>query len=351
MAKRLFVTFYCFFMHTSVGNLAGGFINNNLAAHMDIVINVHLTTSILFCIAVLLIKRFNHINNSNAHLHGFWILSLLVIIAILIYLLDHVNRPMYMINYSHVHYRHIFTLATLGISVIIPYLYSSIASAFEERLKSALSTQEREYYFAQCQLMQESVEQVKAIRHDMKIHLATLKGYSAKIKADEISGYISGLLDDIGESEVFSDTGNIAFDSVINFKLKNAKEENIKLDIRLLIPPVINIEIADIVTIIGNLLDNALDAVAKVREKIIKLDIEFTRECVFIKVDNTFDGVVNYTGEADGEGTHIATRKYSHGHDHGYGLKSIRRSIAKYNGLIDINHDENVFSVAIILYV
>ncbi|MCL2621356.1 MAG: hypothetical protein FWD97_10530 [Defluviitaleaceae bacterium] len=63
------------------------------------------------------------------------------------------------------------------------------------------------------------------------------------------------MIGNIDEGEVYSSTGNIAFDSIINFKLKNAAEDNIKLDLSLFIPPSINIEIADIVIVLGNLLD------------------------------------------------------------------------------------------------
>jgi sensor histidine kinase regulating citrate/malate metabolism len=90
------------------------------------------------------------------------------------------------------------------------------------------------------------------------------------------------------------------------------------------------------------LLDNALDAVSKVEDKRIKLDIEYSRESLFIQVENTFDGVVKYDDK------HISTRKI--GGEHGPGLKNIRKSVEKYNGHIDITHDENIFTATVLLY-
>jgi sensor histidine kinase regulating citrate/malate metabolism len=110
----------------------------------------------------------------------------------------------------------------------------------------------------------------------------------------------------------------------------------------LLIPVILNIETADIVTILGNLLDNAVDVVAKTENKMINLDIEYNRGSLFIQINNTFDSVVKYDNE------HIVTLKDSD--EHGYGLKNIKRSVEKYNGYVDISHKENIFSVAIILY-
>ena len=238
---------------------------------------------------------------------------------------------------------------SLGLIILPFYILDVIVAKHEDKLESALHAQEKEYYFTQCQLMQESVENIKSIRHDMKFHLATAREFTVNNKADEATAYLCGLLDDIEKNDIYSNTKNIAFDSIINYKLNNANKEHIKLDIRLLIPPALNIDVADIVTIVGNLLDNALDAVSKVEDKMIKLDIEYSRESLFVKIDNSFDGVVKYEKRADSEDEYIITGKNSG--EHGYGLKNIRKSVEKYDGHIDISHDENIFSVGVLLYV
>jgi len=156
-------------------------------------------------------------------------------------------------------------------------LSNTIKLEREYILNAELQAKEKEYYFAQCQLMQESAAQVRAVQHDMKMHLATARNYNENNKVKEATDYMNRLLGDVGESEAYSDTGNIAFDSIINYKLSSTKNDNIQLDLSVAVPPEINVEVADVVTILGNLLDNALEAVAKVDEKMIKLDIEFVK--------------------------------------------------------------------------
>ncbi len=229
------------------------------------------------------------------------------------------------------------------------YLHDTLSAAYENKLKSALHAQEKEYYFAQCKLMQESVENAKSIRHDIKSQLATLKDYSTKGKPEDIENYLDGLLEDIERNEIYSNTGNIAFDSIINYKLRGAKKDNIKLDLSMFIPPIINVEVSDIVTILGNLLDNALEAVAKVNEKLIKLDIEFGRGGLFIKVENSFNGEIKYLEERTGEEKQLASLKGDD--EHGYGFKNIRQSAEKYNGYMQLTHDDYVFSAVVFLYV
>ena len=74
--------------------------------------------------------------------------------------------------------------------------------------------------------------------------------------------------------------------------------------------------------------------------------MEFNHENLFIRVDNSFDGEVKYDDKKEKT---IVTRK--DGDNHGYGLKNIQKSIEKYNGHLDISHEDNIFSVGILLYV
>ena len=228
-------------------------------------------------------------------------------------------------------------------------LLDTLSAKYEEKLKSDRQSQEKEYYYSQCQLMQESAKQVRAIHHDMKNHLATIKTYVTSNKYEDVRNYLDSLMDSIEKGEAYSDTGNIAFDSIINFKLRNAKNDNIQLDLSVAVPPEINVEVVDIVTIIGNMLDNALDAVAKTNNKFIDLDIEFGKGGLFVKIDNSFNGEVNYITDNVEDGKQIASLKS--GEQHGHGLKNIKQSIEKYDGYLKTSHTENIFSSLVFLYV
>jgi len=347
--KALFVAFYCLFTHTAIRSVAHSIVVINPFAHVNPDTIIHIITSMLLYMTAIWLKRFKYIKKSNTYFRSFWALSLLIVVAMLIYMLDHRGTISTAFVFWNLSYGHIFTLAMLGIAAVIPYLYNSLASAFEERLQNALYTQERKYYFSQFQLMHESVENIKTIRHDMKFHLATIMDFTSNNKVGEATSYLNGLLGDIEQKEVYSNTKNVVFDSIINFKLNDTKQENIKLEIRLLIPPNLNIEVADVVTILGNLLDNAIDAVAKVEDKIIKLDIEYSKKSLFIQIENSFDGEVNYVKGRNGAEKVITTRK--EGSNHGYGIKSIRKALEKYNGYMDIDHNDDMFSVGVLLYV
>lgn len=223
------------------------------------------------------------------------------------------------------------------------FLYDFMAKKYEEKNKMDLQAQEKEYYYAQCQLMQESMEQVRAARHDIVSHLAALQAFTRRRDLKTAQTYLDGLLSDIEKQEIYSDTGNIAFDSIINYKLRNTKADEVSLDIQVWVPPVLPVEVVDVVTILGNLLENAMDAVKKAEQKEMKLEIKYAKGCLFIKVENTFDGHIQYEENA------IVSQKKGEGH--GYGMKNIRQSVEKYNGYIKMSHSENTFSTGVFLYV
>ncbi len=231
------------------------------------------------------------------------------------------------------------------------YVHDQLARLYEERLKLALHAQEREYYYTQCQIMQESVEQVKSVRHDMKFHLATLRSYSNDIKADKISHYVDSLLGKIRTKNIYSDSGNIAFDSILNFKLQPINEDAINVTLYTCIPKDLAMDVADIITIMGNLLDNAVAAVMDCKDKWLNIYIEYSRQTLFIQVKNPFSGVVKYDELPNNESKKVKIKSTKTLGDHGYGLKNVQKAVDKYTGQMEVNHENQVFCVNLLLYV
>ena len=227
---------------------------------------------------------------------------------------------------------------------IAHFFYFVVLDFFKkDREKAKLQQQETEYYLSQLELMQKSVEQVKSVRHDMKSHLTMAKNLSSS--SITTTEYLDSVLTEINKSTIVSETGNMAIDGLVNFKLNDEIKSIVKVEAKILVPQTLNVEMIDIVAILGNLLDNALEALSKVDDKFLRLDIEYNNDTLLIKVENTFDGVVKYCNK----NKNIVSRKV--GSNHGYGLKNIQKSVEKYNGIFDVSHADNIFSVSVLLYI
>jgi sensor histidine kinase YesM len=237
----------------------------------------------------------------------------------------------------------IFVILIFAINLLTFYLHDSLLSAYADKLKFKLYEQEKDYYYNQCELMTELIEETKSFKHDIKNHLSAVNNFIKSNNLEEASDYLTKIIGDVEIDTIYSDTGNIEFDSIINYKLRNAKDNGIELQAKIMLPVNLQIDVVDVVTILGNLLDNAVDATMKSEQKQISLEIYYDKGRLFIKVSNTFNGDIKLK---DNEIVSLSGDP-----EHGYGLKNVKKSVDKYNGLIDINHTSTHFMADAFLYI
>jgi len=301
--------------------------------------------SILPLMVASMLRKIKFIKQHQIPSSSLWVYvsQLIVTFILFVMFLATIHNSEYLPRYF------VFIIVGLGllINILIYTLHYTMTVAHDRKLKSALYAQEKDYYLSQSKLMQESVEKIKAIRHDMKMHLSTVREYAADNMA--VTDYLNRLLGDIGETEPYSNTGNTAIDSIINYKLRDIGESGFKPSVKITLPPNINLEAVDVVTILGNLLDNALDATMKLPDnKMLRLNVRYANDGIIIKIENTFDGNLKYTNGKTEADKQIATLKTEDGH--GYGLKNIRQAVERYNGDMKIEITGDIFAVRVFLY-
>lgn len=232
----------------------------------------------------------------------------------------------------------------LAINILQFILYDNLASAYLKNMETALLENEKVYYQHECEMMKTTQDEMTAFRHDLQNHLAILSQMLEESEDSAIQKYISDLKEKTKSKGIYSNSGNLPIDSIINYKLRNADELGIQATVNVAVPENLNIEIADIVTILGNLLDNAIQAMLKTEEeRTLFFKVIYTKGRLFITARNTFDGEVNY------QNGKIISRKEEA--NHGYGLKNIENTLKKYNGSMRLSHDASLFSVDAMLYV
>ena len=226
----------------------------------------------------------------------------------------------------------------------IMYLYDLISKNYVETLQSKLIEQEKNYYYKQAQLMQQNGDNLKKFRHDINNHLYILNSLISNDNF-EAQKYIEELTGKLNQSSAYSNTGNIVLDSIINYKLTEASKNNIDISFHILLPQNLNISNEDTITILGNILDNAIEAVNKLpTNRYINLTIKYKIGTLFILLENPYDGNIlsqNGVFKTNKEDDTI----------HGIGLQSVQSAISKYNGILKIDYTNNKFHLCIMLYV
>ena len=175
-------------------------------------------------------------------------------------------------------------------------------------------------------------DEARELRHDIKQHLTVIDGYLREGSYGECRGYVSGLLSDSARPEnavIRSD--NKAIDYIINSKF--GKRKDIDLRVTGVIGDISDIEEQDLVSLLGNLIDNAVEAVDRCDRKTIELIffMQNSDRCIICK--NSVSAPVLATNRE------LKTTKQD-GKRHGLGTTIIRKIVEKYNGMIDYYEEE-----------
>lgn len=236
-------------------------------------------------------------------------------------------------------------IIVLMLNFICLYIYNSLSSVYQIKMNEALLKQEKSYYLNQCELMKESTEQLRAFRHDMKNQLFVIKEMCDKNLCGDASVQLGKYAEEIEIKTHYSNSGNMVIDSLVNYKLKNADVDGIEVETEISVPSKIDVEVSDLVTILGNLLENSLTALEAVsKNRSLYLKVVYDRGRVIVSVKNTYSTPIKYIN-----GEIVSTK--TDDEKHGYGLKNIKRTVEKYDGYMEIDHAQNIFSADIILFV
>ena len=226
------------------------------------------------------------------------------------------------------------------------HIYHKVVESYEERIEKAEILQENRMYLKQLEILQQSRQNIRILRHDLKNHLQLISSYLEKGEYEKAADYIESIEELQSVKGEYVKTGNVAVDSILNYKLEVIeKQTGCKPQLQIDIPCESMISEADLNIVLGNLLDNAGEALQKSDEKHLDIRLKYERGILYLSIYNSFDGVVYKSSNSK-----FKTRKRNDV-KHGYGLQSVERVVKKYSGIMRITHDEQMFCVDLYFYV
>lgn len=234
-------------------------------------------------------------------------------------------------------------LFLLTINFIAFYLYDALGRYYVEENEKQLLVQQNEAYSRQFDLIQQSQQSIRMLRHDMKNHVMALSSLIAMGDRQELFEYMKKINANIETETIHVDTGNHNVDSILNYKIEEAIRAGAQVKVEIHIPDKLNIQAFDLNVIIGNLMDNAIEGSREVEDKRITFEMAMDRSMLFIKVQNHFNGHLNKK-----KGEFVSTK----GNEklRGIGLRSVQSAVANYDGTMDVETKNGLFNVTILLY-
>lgn len=184
---------------------------------------------------------------------------------------------------------------------------------------------------------------MRAWKHDYHNHIQTMEALLQLERTDELEKYLNEMKSDLASMEVIIKTGNAKADAILNSKLSLMKSYNISVDVTAIVPSKIPIKGTELSVLIGNILDNAIEACVKIeedKERFIRIYIDIMKGQFYISVTNSMKSKVALIGNSI-----ISTK----GSDHGFGLRSVDRIVKKYNGYINRQCEVGVFATEVLI--
>lgn len=236
-------------------------------------------------------------------------------------------------------------LVLLIINILTFYLLDRFTQMHLNKMKVTMLEEKNEAIRNQLDVYMESNNKISSIRHDFKNHLFVMEKLLENKKYDELQKYMDNLEERVKPKDKFVNTGNLVIDSIINLKCKAISNMLDKdMEINLAIPSDMKVNEMDICIILGNLFDNAIEALQKCTGKReFSFEMKEKSNMLFIKMKNSFNGEVLKDGP-------VFTSTKDNNIMHGFGLTNIKDVVEKTDGKMNINYDDRCFTVEIIMY-
>lgn len=179
-------------------------------------------------------------------------------------------------------------------------------------------------------------------RHDYHNHLQVMKAHLTMGQMTELSHYLDKLEVDLDRVDTFVKSGNIMIDAILNSKLSLAGKAGIEINCNADVTNDITISDIDLCVILGNLLDNAMDACEKIKSenRFIRVYIAIIKKQLYISIQNSAKEELDFN-----ERNYISNKRGNHG----LGMKRVKILTEKYDGFLNLQNEPGIFAAEVTL--
>ncbi|MDR2559862.1 MAG: GHKL domain-containing protein [Oscillospiraceae bacterium] len=241
----------------------------------------------------------------------------------------------------------IIVIAALIMNIVAFVLYDYLENSFAVKTENRILSKQVGYYTEHFKSQIEYAESVSVLKHDLKNHIIALKSLLDGGKCEAAQKHIDSLIEQADAVKTVN-TNNFMIDAIINYKMNYAVTHNICCRTSLKIPQRLMLDSEAACVLLGNLLDNAIEASLKIEEdrRFINIKMTYDKGNLYILVSNAYDG-----GELIFKDEKLQTTKKNK-KEHGIGLNSVAMILKKYNSNLDISidFDKKIFTAESLLY-
>lgn len=231
-----------------------------------------------------------------------------------------------------------YNLHPLFIFVLLGLLYTSIMVIYYTNRIHNQAQEKKEWEIAEHHyaMQQEYYDQLRIQQEETRALWHDISKYLSASKAEASNGALAQVQEMLDSISCVVDVNNRIVSVILNEYVQATRTAEIKLEMDVQVPEVLFVTAADLYVLIGNTMDNAIEACQSLpqEQRRIFLKLKTHNNILFFEMSN------HYTDKH----LYRIRNKY-----HGYGLKNVARCVEKYNGKMNISKNEGVFQVTIFL--
>ncbi len=238
----------------------------------------------------------------------------------------------------------IITFCIVLINILFLNLYEKVNLMAEEKIKNAVLNNQIDYYLSLYENLKTERMETLRLKHNIKNNTIKIRTLLEENEVEKIFQEIEYILDTNNTTiEVFSQIPII--DAIINYKMQLAKKYDINITSEITLDKDVYINYSDMTNILGNALDNAIEACRKnldKNNKIINLQIHQKQDNIYIGISNPYEESINFKN-----GFPLSSKRKN---EYGIGLKTIEKIINDKNNIMNMDTLNNIFKLEIVIF-
>ncbi len=193
------------------------------------------------------------------------------------------------------------------------------------------------------QTLQERMEETRRMRHDLRHHIHMVNYYLEEKEYDKLQEYVNTYRDSIPDGERIRFCENRVINSILFYFASLAKQNQIDFSVRLAIPDDLHVNDHEISVLLGNLLENAVEACMEQKHSDRRIVVKGKGDAhsLLFTIDNTCENEI----KKNKKGELLTTKP----HGNGIGVNSAKKIVERYNGFFSADKKGDIFCVSFML--
>ncbi len=228
------------------------------------------------------------------------------------------------------------------ILICMLYLFGKVSEVLQENMALSLELQQNKMKKSHIEEIENMVQAMRVWKHDNKQHMDVIQSLLAEENIKELKKFVESINGESIDSFGLISTGHKTCDAILSNKIMTAREKGIDTKYEIVFPNSLPVAEIDLCIILGNLLDNAIEACLKTSDpanRYIHISIKNHRRMFYIKVVNSSSDKYLYS-----KGKLLTTKI---GPEHGLGCKRVEEISSKYDGFCNFEAQSCHFTATV----